>query len=140
MKIWSALLYQLIASNWFLIGFKVLLDYEEAFWSKNWRYVRPVKFGQTSIRFWFFLSYLITTVRSRLIIGFQSFLKDQSYLLVKYYGHSAHKKVTSNFKKWSFLRRAQFFLQNQQIIEFLKKLHKANKFSFWFVTCYRVFF
>ena len=22
----------------------------------------PVKFGQTSIRFWFFLSYLITTV------------------------------------------------------------------------------
>jgi len=29
---------------------------------KNWRKVMPVKFWQTIIRFWFFLSYLITTV------------------------------------------------------------------------------
>ena len=27
----------------------------------------PVKFGQKSLRFWFFLSYLITTVKSRTI-------------------------------------------------------------------------
>ena len=31
----------------------------------------PVKFGQTSIRFWFFLSYLITTVTKRWVDGFE---------------------------------------------------------------------
>ena len=30
---------------------------------KNWRYVMPVKFWQMIIRVWFFLSYLITTVK-----------------------------------------------------------------------------
>ena len=32
---------------------------------KNWRLVMPVKFWHTSLRFWFFLSYLITTVKLR---------------------------------------------------------------------------
>ena len=40
-----------------------MLGYEEALWpKKNWRWVMPVKFWQTSVRLWFFLSYLITTI------------------------------------------------------------------------------
>jgi hypothetical protein len=37
---------------------------------KNWSEVMPVKFGQTSIRFWFFLSYVITTVKNLFILEF----------------------------------------------------------------------
>ena len=50
---------------WFL---KILLGYEEALWPKNWREVMPVKLWQTIVRFWFSLSYLITTVFVRLLI------------------------------------------------------------------------
>jgi hypothetical protein len=44
------------------LGSKILLGYEEAIWPKELE--MPVKFGQMIVRFWFFLSYLITTVLS----------------------------------------------------------------------------
>ena len=63
---WSWVRILLLLENDVLFISKTLLGYDEALWLKKWRYVMPVKFWQTILRFWFFLSYLITTVPTEL--------------------------------------------------------------------------
>jgi hypothetical protein len=46
---------------WFLKYFYVI---KKHYGQKNWSLVMPAKFWQTIVRFWIFLSYLITTVNN----------------------------------------------------------------------------
>ena len=61
-------MFQWIASKYCFIG----LGYEEALWTKKiGEKGMPVKFWHTSLRFWFLLSYLITTVSFSIMICFE---------------------------------------------------------------------
>ena len=52
----------------------------------------PVKFRQTIVRFWFFLSYLITTVKESLKLHNQYSHNDRSSYDLKHANHFPHKR------------------------------------------------